>query len=880
MNISSSKLPSANLFKLGILFYSIIGKLTLFFAIVSLLISISSDTAFSQPNIVLIMADDLGYYDVGFNRIHRPDIQDYGIIPTPNIDRIAQSGATCTRGYTAHPFCGPSRAALLTGRYPHEVGSQYNIKNGGEDCNGQNVGIPIGPDSEFFSSILQQQGNYLTYMIGKWHMGNAQQYDPLSRGFTEYYGFLGGGHQYFPEGDASQGINSSNAIAANQNNTGINDYFTYLEKNRQWLTNESRYVTRAISEEAVNFIKQGKQSSQSFLTYVAYNAPHTPLQAPLPDINQFKIDNPNFESNLQNSPDILNAKKVVEAATPAEKQAEIDKLIKARIIYATMVTIMDEGIGKILDELQSSSNGGSVFNNTIVIFLSDNGGKLREAGAVNFPLERGKGAVNEGGFRVPFCVSWPGGGIQANTTYDYPVSSLDIYPSMLAAANLAIPNRLDGENVLQNIANVSATLRNDPLYILRHYNGFSNVSIFDNIPGSNNKLIKKANGTWKQYDVDTDIGEANDINNATTTELINRLVPKVRLLAEQHIQPLFFDNCGNVLTNWIDKNMPRFKDGSNRAAADTPDETFFLDCLGALQDSDNDGVCDGLDLCAGNDDTIDANANGIPDACDVCVVGSSCNDNNVCTTGDVYDVNCNCTGSFADADNDRVCDTNDVCAGGDDTVDSDNDGIPNFCDNCNNNLINTTCNDGDSCTTNDRYNASCDCIGLFADADNDGVCDTNDVCAGGDDTVDSDNDGIPNFCDNCNNNLINTTCNDGDACTTNDRYNASCDCIGSFTDADNDGVCDTNDICPGGNDNIDNNMDGTPDYCYVCPTVINNISMPVIMFDREANISISTNGKVPTNADVQYHAGQEIELMNSFEVELNADFFVFIEGCQ
>ncbi len=600
-------------------------KLTLQLYVLSHLLTFLPHQVFAQgnpPNMLVIMADDLGYYDIGFNRIHAPDEPYYGIIPTPNIDRIAQSGVTCTRAYVAHPFCGPSRAALLTGRYPHEVNSQYNLPNGGKDCNGQDVGIPIGPDSDFFSKVLQEEANYTTYMVGKWHLGNAQQFDPISRGFTEYYGFLGGGHQYFPAGDPSQGINSSNQIAANQNNTGINDYFKYLEKNRQVIPDESRYVTRAISEEAVNFIKAGKQSSQPFLAYVAYNAPHTPLQAPLPDKDQFLLDNPNFLSNIENSPDILNSNNVINAATEAERQEIIAELIQDRITYATMVAIMDEGIGNILDELQSSDDGGSVFDNTIVIFLSDNGGKLREAGGVNYPLDRGKGSVNEGGFRVPMAISWPDGGVPANLLHNYPVSSLDIYPSLLAAANLAIPNRLDGENVLNDIKTTSPTLRNDPLYILRHYNGFSNVSIMDNIPGSEKKVIKKANGDWQYYDLASDITEMNNLNNGATVleaeTIIHRLVPKVRILAEQHLQPLFFDKC-NVGENWVNNNMPRFKDASNRPEADTPDETFYFDCYANLTDSDNDGVCDELDLCPGGEDAIDANANGIPDFCDACV---------------------------------------------------------------------------------------------------------------------------------------------------------------------------------------------------------------------------------------------------------------------
>jgi len=135
--------------------------------------------------------------------------------------------------------------------------------------------------------------------------------------------------------------------------------------------------------------------------------------------------------------------------------------------------------------------------------------------------------------------------------------------------------------------------------------------------------------------------------------------------------------------------------------------------------------------------------------CDECTspVGSVCDDNDVCTTNDVYDINCDCAGTFQDADNDGVCDTDDICAGGDDNMDGDGDGIPDFCDSCDGSLNGSTCNDNDVCTTNDVYDINCDCAGTFQDTDNDGVCDTDDICAGGDDNMDGDGDGIPDFCD-------------------------------------------------------------------------------------------------------------------------------------
>lgn len=131
-----------------------------------------------------------------------------------------------------------------------------------------------------------------------------------------------------------------------------------------------------------------------------------------------------------------------------------------------------------------------------------------------------------------------------------------------------------------------------------------------------------------------------------------------------------------------------------------------------------------------------------------CVDGDPCNDGNPCTTNDTLDVGCNCTGVFQDSDNDGVCDTNDICQGGNDNIDTDNDGIPDFCDdNGGCNQVGDPCNDGNPCTANDVFDVNCNCAGVLRDADNDGVCDDNDICQGGDDNIDSDNDGIPDFCD-------------------------------------------------------------------------------------------------------------------------------------
>lgn len=138
-----------------------------------------------RPNILVILTDDMGYADVGFNG--SPDIK------TPNLDQLANKGVTLTSAYNVHPFCGPSRAGIMTGRYPHKFGSQFNLPTSNRSGG---LGIPMS--ETFISKVLQDSG-YKTAAIGKWHLGEESDFHPNNRGFDEFYGFLNGGHDYFPK---------------------------------------------------------------------------------------------------------------------------------------------------------------------------------------------------------------------------------------------------------------------------------------------------------------------------------------------------------------------------------------------------------------------------------------------------------------------------------------------------------------------------------------------------------------------------------------------------------------------------------------------------------------------------------------------------------
>ena len=203
-----------------------------------------------RPNIVLILCDDLGYADVGFNGSTD--------ITTPALDQLAKDGTIFTSAYVAHPFCGPSRMGLMSGRYPHKIGTPYNLPPTGKGIGEyKRQGIPT---SETLVSTTLQKAGYFTGAIGKWHMGFDPQYHPNARGFDDFYGFLGGGHMYFPE--------RYGPIYERQSKKGItefNEYIVPLEQNGKQVK-ETEYMTDALSREAVRFCERGCTEKETVLS--------------------------------------------------------------------------------------------------------------------------------------------------------------------------------------------------------------------------------------------------------------------------------------------------------------------------------------------------------------------------------------------------------------------------------------------------------------------------------------------------------------------------------------------------------------------------------------------------------------------------------------
>lgn len=338
------------------------------------------------PNLIVIMTDDMGWADVGFNGCKD--------IPTPNIDVIANEGVKFNEGYVSFPVCGPSRAGFLTGRYQDRFGFTTNPTI---DPNNPIAGLPV--EEETIGEVLHKV-KYNNAIIGKWHMGTHPNFHPLEQGFDYFYGFLSGGHNYFPD---QLTLNNLSEVSQKWE-----WYRTKIIENRTKVETDD-YLTDELTDAAVNYINKQVENDQHFMLYLAYNAPHTPMQATEKYLSRF----PNIED-------------------------------KRRKTYAAMVSAVDDGVGKVLAALENHG----IDENTIVVFLSDNGGASNNA-SDNGPFKGRKGDLFEGGIRVPFAMRWKGT-IPEGQTYEKAISSLDILATIADITDVEInkDRPLDGVNLI------------------------------------------------------------------------------------------------------------------------------------------------------------------------------------------------------------------------------------------------------------------------------------------------------------------------------------------------------------------------------------------------------------------------------------------------
>ena len=351
-----------------------------------------------RPNIVVILADDHGY----------GDLSSYGgpNLHTPNLDQLVSEGIKFTQFYANSPVCSPSRAALMTGRYPDLVGVPGVIRTHAS----QNWGY-LSQDAVTLPDMLKEAG-YYNAIIGKWHLGLEQENHPCCRGFDYFRGFLG---------------------------DMMDDYYTHLRHNYNYMRFNSEeispegHATDLFTQWAINLIQDRKEVDQPFFLYLAYNAPHTPIQPPNDWIQKVRQREPDV------SPD--------------------------RAKYIALVEHMDAGIGRVIKELKDSG----MYSNTLIFYTSDNGGAL-PVGAYNGPLRGGKEDMYEGGIRVPACAVWPEHIFPGSVT-DQIALLMDLFPTICDVAGVKINHPIEGKSFLPTLLGQHQELNDRLLYWVRREGG-------------------------------------------------------------------------------------------------------------------------------------------------------------------------------------------------------------------------------------------------------------------------------------------------------------------------------------------------------------------------------------------------------------------------
>lgn len=334
--------------------------------------------ASSRPNVLLILVDDLGYGDLSC----------YGAkdARTPNLDRLFAAGVRVDPFYANCPVCSPTRASVMTGRFPDLVGVPGVIRTKLE----QNFGY-LSPQAVMLPSVLKRAG-YHTSIVGKWHLGLASPNTPNERGFDHFHGFLGDMmDDYYHH--RSHGIN-------------------YMRLNDREIDPKG-HATDLFTQWAIDYLKQRAASKRPFFFYLAYNAPHSPIQPPDEWLARVK----KRETGI------------------SEKRAKIVALIEH----------LDDGMGKVIAALKE--NGLS--DNTLIVFTSDNGGSLGH-GSSNGPLNGGKQDMFEGGIREPMCAVWPGR-IKPGSRSDRVMMTMDLFPTICEAAGASFDHEIDARSYLPTL---------------------------------------------------------------------------------------------------------------------------------------------------------------------------------------------------------------------------------------------------------------------------------------------------------------------------------------------------------------------------------------------------------------------------------------------
>jgi len=463
-----------------------------------------------RPNIIVLLADDLGYADLG--------CQGSADVPSPNIDSIATNGVRFTDGYITASQCAPSRAGLLTGRYQNRFG--YDSNDANKPLSAANPAGLLGmPVSERTMADRLKAAGYVTGMIGKWHLGSVLEGSkPFERGFDETFWHPVGG------------------VLLPDPKTGfLKDIYRGPAP-----VQEKEYSTDAFGREAVEFI--GRHRDKPFFLYVAFVPPHLPLEAKPADLEKF---------------------------------AHIRDL-KRRTMLAMMASL-DENVGRILDKLRETK----LEEDTLVFFLSDNGGVPHKNASRNEPCRGWKGQMLEGGLRVPFLAQWKGR-LPAGEVYRQPVISLDILPTALAAAGVeASPDwKLDGANLLPYLTGEKQDAPHDALYW--RFRNSSGPEFYDRwaIRQGDWKLVKTHLEPLGLYNLALDIGESNNLA-AAHPERVAAMKAAWDRWNKDNIEPFEMEAPG--------ENPPQENPGNINQPATEADRRVQADDLAVFKAADADG---------------------------------------------------------------------------------------------------------------------------------------------------------------------------------------------------------------------------------------------------------------------------------------------------
>ena len=494
------------------------------FSLIVILISIRCSTPSEEnedrpPNILVIMADDMGYSDLGC----------YGSeITTPNLDQLARNGIRFRSFYNAARCC-PSRAALLTGLYPHEAGMGGMVSS-----------IDANPDPGPYQGFLNNRcvtmaevlkgAGYNTYMSGKWHVGEKAEYWPRKRGFDRYFGLISGGSSYYE-------------IIKNQplvRQMALDD--TPWEPPA-----EGFYMTDAISDFAVSFLDEhfASQQPQPFFMYLAYTAPHWPLHALPEDIQKYEgIYDTGWEALREERYKNMLAQGIIDSTYLLSPQSvdiptwqdveDQEEWVRRMTVYAAMIDRMDQGIGRVVDALQAYQ----AFENTLIIFLSDNGGSdenisgrnlhnpevpigergsyaaYREpwANVSNTPFRKYKKWTHEGGISTPFIMHWPAGTQRSGELETNYAHIVDIMATCVDVAGATYPETFQG--------NVIKSMRGQSLrWALEDENRSATPTLYwehfghKAVRQGNWKLVSSpTDHPWELYNLEQDPAELNDLS--------------------------------------------------------------------------------------------------------------------------------------------------------------------------------------------------------------------------------------------------------------------------------------------------------------------------------------------------------------------------------